>query len=217
MKQTVILICFLILVVCSHSVSASVIIDYGNGDNDFGMNWVFLNPSTVAYDFAVGSSDLLLTHMGIYDSSLEGLSYDHDTVVWDSTGMIIVSAVVLQGNEAQLFDGFRFNSVDSPVTLHAGQTYVVGARYTSGDDVAYSPGTWDPTANPHFSSVGANHAIFESDSLEFPGSFNGTDPVWGPSFQYSVVPEPSTYALFLCGIAIILFSKRKYMQIATRK
>jgi len=209
MKQTIILTWFLVLMVCN-SASGFWIQYNAGGDQDYGVGYFLLDPSTVAYDFTVRDFDLSLTHMGISDSNQDGLLFEHNVLVWDSAGMVVASAVVPQGTEAQLIDFFRYTPVDSPVMLHAGQTYVVGTWY-SGGGLLDTPGTWDTTANPHFSSVGANHAIFESDSLEFPNSFNGTNPMWGPTFQYNVVPEPSTYLLMLCGIAVIIFVKRKML------
>ena len=163
-----------------------------------------IDPTVVAYDFTVGLSDLLITDFGIFDHDANGLYDAYDIIVWDSMGLPIANGSVPQGTVAQLTEGFRYTELVSTTRLNAGETYVIGTWYSGeGDGIGRST-SWDTTANSHFSSVGANHAIFESDSLEFPNSFDGTNPMWGPTFQYNVVPEPSTWALFLCG-GVVLF------------
>lgn len=192
---------------CCHS-ALGFVIAYAQSESDITMSYL-ITPAMVTYDFVVGLSDITVTELGVFGCLQDGLAHNYDTIVWDSTGTPVASATVPQGVVEQFIDGFWYTPLDSPALLYAGGSYVIGTWYPEGGDGIGTPTSWDPAGTPHFSEFGANHACFESASLAFPGEFNGTGPLLGPSFQYDVVPEPSSYALMVCGLAVILLAKRR--------
>ena len=208
MKRLAVIALLFTLLVCSRSV-ASIVISWNPLPGSYPVDVFILNPTTFAYDFVVGASDLLVTDLGIRDNGLDGLVYSHDVSIWRADGTPVADATVPSGTVAPLDGEFRYTDLFAPVLLESGQTYVIGMWYPDIEDVAYSWTSWDPVGHPDFASLGANGATVQSDALVFPGAFNNTGPFLGPSFQYNVVPEPGTLALFLIGGATAALSRIK--------
>ncbi len=171
-------------------------------EQEYSLDVFFLNPSTVTYDFTVGGSDLILTHLGLHDRGAAGLDCSYDVCMWNAAGELIADEVVPGGTAGIKAENAWYAALFTPVRLTAGETYVIGSWYAGAGDNRVT--TWNPSGTSHFSAIGVNHSIYESDSLEFPNEFNGSRPLLGPTFGYSVVPEPSSYVLMLCGLAVLI-------------
>lgn len=178
-----------------------------------GPVWIdtfFMSPATLAYDFTVGPSDLLITSLGYVDWEEDGLMFDHDLTIWNPDGTTVASTTIPQGTVAQLIDRTRYMSLGQPARLNAGQTYMIGSWHPGGlDDCPRSTSSWDPTTFPNFVSFGANTGFVNSDTIEFPTEYSPGSPSIGPLFQYQVVPEPSTWALMLCGVGALLVQQHR--------
>ncbi len=94
-------------------------------------------PSDRVYGWSFGTNvSLNVTDLGYFDSTFDdGLKYSHEVGVWDSNGTLLGSVTVPAGDSATLEGAFRFVTLDSPISLDAGQVYIIGASIRgSGDD-----------------------------------------------------------------------------------
>jgi len=154
---------------------------------------------TDGYGFTVGSSSLLVTALGIWDSlepTPNGLDEAHDVSIWTTDGVLLGRVNVPSGTAGALDGQFRYASLSAPLILAAGQTYVLGAYY--------------PTSLDWFrgNSASQGDAILSS-SATFGGSWSGPgtgfpfrdsgDVMWvGPNLEFIIVPEPS------CGLHVVM-------------
>jgi hypothetical protein len=100
--------------------------------------------STLGYEFtpnsalsisALGFSDLPSANVpGVGD----GLEQERFVGLWDSNGVPLTSVTVPAGTVAPLVDGFRYWSLQTPITLEAGHTYILGAYYNRESDDHYT-------------------------------------------------------------------------------
>src|SRR5437667_671283 len=96
--------------------------------------------STLGYEFTP-SSPLLVYSFGFADlpsadvpSVGDGLEQPRFVGLWDSNGVLLTSVIVPGGTTARLMDRFRYQDVPTPITLAAGQTYVLGAYFNRESD-----------------------------------------------------------------------------------
>lgn len=159
-------------------------------------------PFTVGWQFTVNST-IDVTNLGVFDDSLNGLVDSHAVGIWDSAGNLLVTATVPSGTGATLDDQFRMVGVTS-VQLEAGQTYNIGALFTTGDDPFLFPG--GVTGFATASQITFNQAAFAPGfTLADPTDSGGTDPAYfGPNFEFTATPEPSS--LLLLGTGLVGFA-----------
>ncbi|MCB9509099.1 MAG: T9SS type A sorting domain-containing protein [Deferribacteres bacterium] len=147
--------------------------------------------ATLGWSFTVGAADIVVSHLGIYDSGNDGLLTAHDVGIWTSDGATLVASVSIpSGTSATLISGCRYVNI-TPVTLQAGQTYVIGAYYPpvyqvgGGDQIIHSntntneiffatPVTWGEYRQTTVTS--------ESGGLTFPNIPGNGDGILGPNF-----------------------------------
>jgi len=206
------------------SAMASAIIAYQNPAGDYGNqpggNWV------VGLQFTVGSTPLSVTALGAFDNNQDGWTDPVSVEIYDFNSQTIVgSEVTFSGasgpSEGTLgYDGgSRFLSV-TPFTLNAGVTYmVVAAGYgTDGEqnyNAAVAPpiGQGVPTliqATPYITVD--NNYYTSGTSMVFPTTLDGgPDPRYAAgTFEFTLVPEPSTLALAgLGGLSLLLLRRQK--------
>ncbi|HWN94254.1 MAG TPA: PEP-CTERM sorting domain-containing protein, partial [Methylomirabilota bacterium] len=170
-------------------------------------------------------SDIQLTRLGLYDNPAitdggflgDGLLEPHPIGVWDISNpyysFLVVTAVISFGTSAAYDGGFRYVDID-PVLLSASGRYVIGALYEASEVLL---GDWNVgeinnpslqiTVNPLIQYEVRRVVPSLPGSLIFPENI---DPSFvgdfGPNFTFTVVPEPSTVALFLSGISLLLAS-----------
>ena len=174
------------------------------------------NNSTRGWSFdVIAPEGILLTGLGLFDLLADGLVYSHQIGVWDPSRNIIVSAVVPAGTLAPLDTTGLFRTVLTPeIHLPQGTGYVIAALYTPdlGEDfqaafaqdfqVADALAYGEPRFLSQFSPV----LMYPTDTVPIgPGLF-------GPSFQFEPVPEPSSLGLLLTSIiGLVAFSRlRQY-------
>ena len=98
-----------------------------------GASW----KGTIGWSFTVGANPITVSQLGLYDSGGNGLAESHQIGLWTGDGSLLLrSTTVPAGTSATLSGAYRYVPV-TPVTLNAGQTYVIGAFYSvnSGDDI----------------------------------------------------------------------------------
>lgn len=167
--------------------------------------------ATRGWEFNVVEPEgVMVTHLGLFDYTANGLTFPHRVGIWNSLGELLVSAEIPSGILAPLdSDGlFRFVSV-TPIFLSARDNYRIGAQYFDGDSndlVAIQADSFE--IDPALEYV---RGVFERrvDTLTYPTeAVAAIDPsAFGPSFQIAPIPEPSG-VVYLGVSAIALLRSR---------
>jgi hypothetical protein len=147
------------------------------------------NEYTLGFEFSPNET-ISVTDLGSYFPS--GATDAHGVTVFDTSGVILASTTVTgTGTE-----GFDFTPI-APLTLTAGTDYIIGAN-TVADDWAY-PVTF--TVDSAINYIGHVETSRGGVTPCFPGPAAGLPDDFGANFKFSVVPEPSTWAMMLLGFA----------------
>ena len=172
--------------------------------------------------FTVGSTNLEVTALGIYDVTGGGFFQSHEVGLWDVTaGNTQVADVTIPiGTSAVLLNGFRYIDVSSPVDLIAGDQYILAAFYPVGQVFGVNDQLLDccgaGTNAGTSAGFGSFQAAFTTSGLgtsaghltEPNGTTAGTDYV-GPNFVFVVVPEPSSSAVLGLGLIVLALRRRR--------
>jgi hypothetical protein len=171
--------------------------------------------------------NIAITHLGLFDAYEDGLADPYELLFWREDGTLLRQVTVPEGIGTSKIDGFRYIPID-PVRLTAFSDCVVGVFWTTRD--GRGGGAMDP--DPDFdlfvrgqpglefsisnevSFVASRHSSQQISAPEFP-SFLSPLATYslGASFQYVVIPEPSSAALCGCAIVIVLLlsgQRRKF-------
>ena len=182
-----------------------------------GVEWngnpqnVFSNgPYMMGYEF-IATTWGSVTALGAYDDEGDGFATGSHTVgLWTLAGTLLATSAV--DNSDALLGHFRYRDLITPITLIAGQHYVVGAdnwggggdnwawRETGGMGLIEAPGI-DHIQDKYFAGAG----------FVFPSLSEGTlrDGFFGGNIQYDAVPEPATLLLMGGGLAGLALRRRR--------
>jgi Domain of unknown function (DUF4082) len=141
---------------------------------------------------------ITVTDLGVY--SVTGLAQGYEVGLWNSSGVLLVSATVPSTSQAGQFVYVPIN----PVSLAADQTFQIG-------ELINSTATW--LASPSVDS--APGIVFDHGVYDLGFNATLTDPTtddigsslgstFGPSFEFTPVPEPVT-SWPLAGFIILMF------------
>jgi len=163
-----------------------------NGNSATWRNIIGSNQSaTIGWSFSVGAVSEL-TALGIYDHDGDGIEDAHPVGIWTAAGALLAQATVPVGTAGTLVGSYRYVTLASPLTLSAGQTYMIGAYFgpvsdicgsACGDASLYSgQETYDPRIT--FLQSRQNLAINGNGSLAFPNLDAGVpgEAFFGPNF-----------------------------------
>jgi len=170
--------------------------------------------ATTGWSFVVGSQDVELDALGIFDQGADGLEDAHRVGLWTNGGTLLASATVPSGTGGTLVGSYRYTSV-APLTLSAGQTYVLGAYFGPVADVCgsacgdaqlafgtetFAPGITFVQSRQNVSRPGAGSLAFPNLDAEVAGAF------FGPNFLLTaadpiVTPEPASMGI--AGLALV--------------
>ncbi|OAI54113.1 hypothetical protein AYO44_15440 [Planctomycetaceae bacterium SCGC AG-212-F19] len=164
---------------------------------------------TLGFSF-MPTANIVVTSLGIFDSSQNGLAASHDIGVWNSGGTLLVSGTVQSGTVDPLTNQFRYVTVTS-TTLLANQTYTIGAFYLTGSDPVVVKANGFLTNDISFinneSAFGGSltfPTVTNDPSLillGFPSTFN--PGIFGPNFQFSPAAVPEPASLTLLGLTAV--------------
>lgn len=163
----------------------------------------FNSGRTMGFKFSL-TSNMLVTSLGVYDTSGNGLSGEAQVAIWDTAGNELISATIPSGVAGELSGFFRYKSVSS-FSLLAGTQYIIGAH--SPDRVSSLL-----LGQGGEGSIDLNLKLIEamnssSVAFSFPGvsSLGGAGGAWlGPNFRMTApIPEPVTYQMLVLGLLAV--------------
>ena len=181
-------------------------------------NTIGVNQSAdIGWSFTVGSQDLQLTSLGIYDENVDGLEDSHVVAIWTNGGTLVTEATVPSGTTGSLVGSYRYESV-TPVTLLGGETYVLGAHFAPVVDLcgsacgdatlSFGTETFDPGITYLTSRI--KPAVIGDASPAFPNLDAGIPGgIFGPNFLITTtdqtpVPEPASVGpVAFCILALL--------------
>lgn len=129
--------------------------------------------------FQVGSSNVVVSHLGFFDSNGDGLAIDHNVGLFSSSlssPSVLGQVVVPAGATAYFTNGFRWVPLDPPLLLLSNTTYVVAGVVSNSDGDSWQD-AFTPTWNPFF--IGSM-ATTTRHALYGPGYGSGVTIVWPP-------------------------------------
>jgi len=157
---------------------------------------------TYGYGFTIGSTSLRVTSLGLFG---QNLSTPHAVGIWDNSGSLLGTVTIPGGSVLPSEGGFEFSPLQNPVTLFAGQTYVLGANYDSTE----SAWVYDPNIDPGdvgvFSTLILSGNIRRSPdaSFAFLSLDSGPGGLFGPNALVEAIPEPHLWAAIF-GVALAI-------------
>jgi len=181
---------------------------YGYGNVFSGL---YTGATTLGTTFTVGSQDLLVTSLGIWNPtsiSRPALTTAHDVGLWNSTGTTLLGSVSIPAGGGTSVGNFLYVTLGSSVTLTANQTYRLGAVYfvDAQNIVDYSPsqaGNFSSDVSNPLASYAVGGTLAAPINTVGPGSYVGAN------LQYTAVPEPSTWALLAFSLTSVMVLRRR--------
>jgi hypothetical protein len=158
--------------------------------------------TTIGYSFYVGASDILVTSLGLWDDGVDGFSDSHE-VGFGPLDSYTSSVLIPSGIGASLAGEFRYVDLDSPVLLMRDTFYLISARGFGGSSDGFSSSVAGTMLPESSSGIVLDVSVYQSGGgLGIP--LIGGTPHIGPSFQYTVVPEPRSFLLGSSALLVLL-------------
>ncbi len=152
------------------------------------------------------TTNTTVTQLGFYDDFQNGLFQGHDVGLYNSGGSLIASTTVI--NSDPLVGFFRYHSI-APVSLTAGQTYVVSA-VTGAEEYTYNPIGF--SVDPRINYLGDRWV--QSGSLQFPTNSTGLTGYFGANIRFgdgvptagALTPPTATEGVPFSNVTIFHFT-----------
>lgn len=160
---------------------------------------------SLGYEFTTGADILEVTALGFYDffSAGAGLAADHEVGIFDTSGDLLVSAIVLTTDP--ITDSFNYDTLETPFELSPNSTYIVAAETgPSGSDIF----VWSPTGSFDPEITFVTDLFTASPSLTLPGTTDSNIGLFGPNFEFTATTPEPTPAL-LVGAALLMLALRR--------
>ena len=140
-------------------------------------------PFTLGYRFRA-EANATVTELGYYDHNKDGFNQSHEVGLWAGSGALLRSAIVTNSNPLTGF--FRYVAV-APITLTAGQEYVVGGLTLGGEPSAYDVGGF--SVDGRISYLGPRYR--QTSVLLFPSNVNSTtNGDFGANLRFASTATP---------------------------
>jgi hypothetical protein len=166
---------------------------------------------TVGFQFKL-YTDATLDSLGILDADPDvSNGTTEEAGLFDSTGTLLAEAAVPFGS-SQAIDTFAYSTGFTPSNgfdgiLTSGTVYEVGSLAggtTSGGAPIVDDRSNTFTPGPHLTVISSVYNPSDSTTISAPLiPFLAGGAYLGPTFTYSVVPEPASYALVLAGLGAL--------------
>lgn len=198
--------------VCASSVveASFLFVDDANAIGGIAANFA---QYTFGNEFVVGDKNIVVTSVAYADLGTPGLVDSHQVGIWDLSQTLLGSVTVPSGSGATI-NGFKYATLGTPLTLLAGQTYIL-----SGDTGGTAPVTSDQyrygtsfTSGSGISSILGRIQSSVGAGFVYPSATSvTTGEVWGTvNMAYTVVPEPATFTLLVTGlVGLLAYAWRK--------
>ena len=152
-----------------------------NADNqDHSLGWRF----TV-------NTPVTLSALG-YNYFNENYSSNHLVGIYNTSGTLLASATVT--NASTVYNGYRYTNLGSPLTLAAGDYYIVGTTRGLNDDWVFE--ATNIVTDPRISYVGSFFTSGTGGTLGFPSNPASDREYLVANFQFAEVPEPISMVVF---------------------
>jgi hypothetical protein len=160
--------------------------------------------------------DIQLTSLALWDQGANGFQAGHAIGVWDESLNLVASATMPAGSSTMLIGEFRYVPI-APVSLTAGKSYAIAAFY--------SPSAFDPltgaittfTSNANIGWLGSVEALNSGNALKYPETLWAEGQCFGPSFGFTVVPEPSSLTIMAIATLGLVAAARQRKRLACRR
>ncbi len=154
---------------------------------------------TVGWAFSL-AQPIQVNALGWYDHNADGLSVSHEIGLWDDASqMLLTSISIPAGTATTLIDSFRYVGLATPPTLLPGRYVVGGVAIAPPDTIVDAASVMTAPGITYLQNRGADPF---SLTLLFPGQTIPSREAGflGANFTFTVVPEPSTYAMVALGV-----------------
>jgi hypothetical protein len=134
---------------------------------------------TVGCKFQVGSTNVVVSHVGVYDPSAgAGLNASYQAGVMDTSYNLLGGVVVPAGASAYLTNSYWWMPLDPPLLLQANTSYYLASVVGPNDQWpdAYTPASWNAWFVGSTASS-TRHAEYG------PGYAAGLTPAWPPPYM----------------------------------
>ena len=177
--------------------------------------WAASTGYTLGWQFQA-NQDISVTALGVYE--LNPWSTDHEVGLWDDSNQQLLADVTVASSDPESQDSngneIRWVTLSTPLDLSAGLTYAIAAYYpASGGTIHdnFQELCSSVTTDPDITYVQSVRTL-NDEPFTFPDTANESEngtAFFGPNFQFTSAPEPSTSALFGIGF-IALFGLQRY-------
>ncbi len=163
---------------------------------------------TTGTKFTVGASPIQITHLGYWDGEKDGLVGTVEVGIYRvSDQSLLASAVIPNGTAGTVQYDCQWAELGSPLTLSAGEQYMVAAFRGSNLNPHKLVNTADVTVDSAVTLQGAYYTL--GGTLNYPVSIDETpggpfDASVGANFQFNAVPEPQLM-LGAVGVGLMAF------------
>ncbi len=109
----------------------------------------------VGCKFRVGSSNVVVSHLGIYNASGTGLSVSHHAGIFNGAGSSLLGSVAAASATVYyLTNSYQWIQLDPPLLLSSNTTYIVASDVFNGDGDAWADANSYTSWNSYF--IGTN-------------------------------------------------------------